>query len=150
MSGTITNSRTLTSERSTRYSAVVFSRFTHQGQIRNLDMPAAARGASCSTLAFLAQVIECCDFIDWNRHDGRRNGRPPCFCACRLGALPACLVTAARTFALGGDAWRRFLLPREVRDRRTSMVIGIGNVDAMVRVNRDLEEVGKAPVGAAQ
>ena len=70
--------------------------------------------------------------------------------ACRRGALPACLVTAARTFALGGDARGRFLLPREVRDRRTRMVIRIGNVDAMVRVNPNLEEVGKAPVGGAR
>ena len=61
------------------------------------------------------------------------------------------LVTAACTFALGGDARGRFLLPREVRDRSTRMVIRVGNVDEVVRrVNCDLEKVGKAPVGAAK
>jgi len=68
-----------------------------------------------------------------------------------LAPFPACLVTAACTFALGGDAWGRFLLPREVRDRSTRMIIRVGNVDEVVRrVNCDLEKVGKAPVGAAK
>ena len=53
--------------------------------------------------------------------------------ACRRGALPACLVTAARTFALRGNAWGRFLLPREVRDRSTRMIIRVGNVDEVRR-----------------
>jgi hypothetical protein len=55
------------------------------------------------------------------------------------------------TLALGDDASGCFLLPREVRDRCARMVIGVSDVDAMVRwVNRDLEKVGKAPVGAAK
>ncbi len=55
------------------------------------------------------------------------------------------------TLALGDDAPGCFLLPREVRDRCARMVISVGDVDAMVRwVNRDLEKVGKAPVGAAK
>jgi hypothetical protein len=59
-------------------------------------------------------------------------------------------VTAACTFALGGDARRRFLLPREVRDRSTRVVIRVGNVDEVRRrVDSDLEKVGKAAVGAA-
>jgi len=54
------------------------------------------------------------------------------------------------TLALGDDASGCFLLPREVRDRCARMVIGVSDVDAMVRwVNRDLEKVSKAAVGAA-
>ncbi len=64
--------------------------------------------------------------------------------------LPAILLGPC-TLALGDDASGCFLLPREVRDRSTRMVIRVGNVDAMVRwVNRDLEKVSKAPVGAAK
>jgi hypothetical protein len=69
----------------------------------------------------------------------------------RLGALPAFLVTAACTFTLGGDARRRLLLPREVGDRSTRVVIRVGDVDEVRRrVNCDLEKVCKAPVGAAK
>ena len=68
-----------------------------------------------------------------------------------LAPFPACLVTAACTFALGGDAWRRFLLPREVRDRSTRMIIRVGNVDEVRRrINCDLKKVGKTAVGAAK
>jgi len=60
-------------------------------------------------------------------------------------------LLVACTLALGDDASGCFLLPREVRDRSTRMVIRVGNVDAMARwVNRDLEKVSKAPVGAAK
>ena len=59
-------------------------------------------------------------------------------------------MTAACTFAVGGDAWGRFLLPREVRDRSTRMIIRVGNVDEVRRrVDSDLEKVRKAAVGAA-
>ncbi len=48
-------------------------------------------------------------------------------------------MSGARTFPLGGDARGCRLLPREVRDRRTRMVIRVGNVGEMIgRVNRDL------------
>ena len=50
-----------------------------------------------------------------------------------LAPFPACLVTTACTFALGGDAWGRFLLPREVRDRSARMIIRVGNVDEVRR-----------------
>src|SRR5882762_5526792 len=64
-------------------------------------------------------------------------------------ALPVFFVTSAWT--AGDDATGCFLLPGEVRDRRARMVIRVGNVDEMVgRVNRDLEKVGKAAVGAAK
>ncbi len=54
------------------------------------------------------------------------------------------------TLALGGDASGCFLLPGEVRDRCARMIISVRDVDAMVRwVNRDLEKVSKAAVGAA-
>src|SRR5207244_7979344 len=54
------------------------------------------------------------------------------------------------TLALGDDASGCFLLPREVRNRCARMVISVGNVNAMVHwVNRDLEKVSKAAVGAA-
>ena len=59
-------------------------------------------------------------------------------------------VGGGGTLAFGRDAAGCRLLPREVRNRRTGMVIRIGNVDEVVRVNANLEEVGKAPVGAAQ
>ena len=76
-------------------------------------------------------------------------GRPPP--RLQLGALPARLVTTACTFALGGDARGRLLMPREVRDRSTRMIIRVGNVDEVRRrVNGDLEKVGKTAVGAAK
>ena len=54
------------------------------------------------------------------------------------------------TLALGDDASGCFLLPGEVRDRCARMIISVRDVDAMVRwVNRDLEKVSKAAVGAA-
>src|SRR5712692_1840745 len=64
-------------------------------------------------------------------------------------ALTVCFVNC--TWARGDDAAGCLLLPREVRYRRTRMVIRVGNVDEMVRrVNRDLEKVCKAAVGAAK
>ena len=66
-------------------------------------------------------------------------------------AAAASFVGGPGTLALGGDARIGRLLPCEVRDRRTRMIVRIGNVDEMVRgVNRDLEKVGKTPVGTAQ
>src|ERR1700680_1586165 len=65
----------------------------------------------------------------------------------RFVALSVCFVTRTTT---AGDAASCLPLPREVRDSRTRMVIRVGNVDEVVRrVNRDLEKVGKAAVGAA-
>ena len=65
-------------------------------------------------------------------------------------AVTASFVGGPCTFAFGGDAGGCLLLPREVRDRRTRMIIRISNVDEMARVHRDLEKVGQAAVGAAQ
>src|SRR6202023_2239488 len=65
-------------------------------------------------------------------------------------AVTASLMGGACTLAVGGDARSRRLFPREVRDRRTGMIIRIGNVDEMVRVHPNLEEVGEAAVGTAQ
>ena len=60
------------------------------------------------------------------------------------------MLSGSCTLARGDDASSCFLLPGEVRDRCARMVISVGNVDAMVRwVNRDLEKVSKAAVGAA-
>ena len=53
------------------------------------------------------------------------------------------------TLALGDDASGGFLLPREVRDRGAHMIISVGNIHSIVRVNRDLEKVSKAAIGAA-
>jgi hypothetical protein len=53
------------------------------------------------------------------------------------------------TLAHSDDASGCFLLGREVRDRCAGMVIGIGNVDAMVRINGDLEKVSEAAIRAA-
>ena len=64
--------------------------------------------------------------------------------------VAASFVGGAGTLAFGRDAAGCRLLPREVRNRRTGMVICIGNVDEVVRVNPNLEEVGKAPVGGAR
>src|ERR1700716_3904145 len=62
-------------------------------------------------------------------------------------ALPIVFVTRTTP----GDTAGCFLLPREIRDSRTRMVIGEGNVDEMVcRVNRDLEKVSQAAVGASR
>src|SRR5258708_11757578 len=64
-------------------------------------------------------------------------------------ALPFCFVN--RTWTACDDASGCLLLPREVRDRLARMIVRVGNVDEMVRrVNRDLEKVGKAAVGAAK
>ena len=65
-------------------------------------------------------------------------------------AVTASFVGGPCTLAFGRDASGRRLLPREVRDRRTGMIVRIGNVDEMVGINRDLEKVGQAAVGAAQ
>ena len=54
------------------------------------------------------------------------------------------------TLALSDDASDCLLLAREVRDRCAGMVIGIGNVDAMVRINRDLEKVSETAIRAAR
>ena len=53
------------------------------------------------------------------------------------------------TLSLSDNAPGRFFLAREVRDRCTDMVISVGPIDAMVRINRDLEKVSKAAIGAA-
>ena len=75
----------------------------------------------------------------------------------RLAAVLAVLVAIAATFvrgsgalAFGRDAGGCRLLPREVRDGGTGMIVRKGNVDEMVRVNADLEEVGEAAVRGAR
>src|SRR5258706_99172 len=65
-------------------------------------------------------------------------------------AATASFVGGAGTLACNGDAPGRRLFPREVTDRRTRMVVRIGDVDEMLRVNPNLEEVGETAVGTAQ
>src|SRR5713101_1129321 len=62
-------------------------------------------------------------------------------------ALPVFFVTS--TWTAGDDARGCFPLPREICECRARIVIVVGHVDEMIRrVNRDLEKVTKAAVGA--
>src|SRR5437870_927993 len=65
-------------------------------------------------------------------------------------ALTAGFVGGACTFAAGGDTGSCCSLPGKVGDRRARMVIRIGNVNEMVRVNPNLEKVSETPVRATK
>jgi hypothetical protein len=61
----------------------------------------------------------------------------------------ACASLLASTLSLCDDSSGCLLLAREVGDRCARVIVSIGNVDTMVRVDRDLEEVCEAAIGAA-
>ncbi len=65
-------------------------------------------------------------------------------------ALTAGFVGGACAFAAGGDTGSCCPLPGKVGDRRARMVIRIGNVNEMVRVNPNLEKVSETPVRATK
>src|SRR5204862_7213355 len=65
-------------------------------------------------------------------------------------ALTAGFVGGACAFAAGGDTGSCCSLPGKVGDRRARMVIRIGNVNEMVRVNPNLEKVSETPVRATK
>src|SRR5438132_7556605 len=65
-------------------------------------------------------------------------------------ALTAGFVGGASAFAAGGDTGSCCPLPGKVGDRRARMVIRIGNVNEMVRVNPNLEKVSETPVRATK
>src|SRR5260370_14341689 len=62
-------------------------------------------------------------------------------------AATARFVGGAGTLAFNGDAPGRRLFPREVRDRRTGVIIRVGNVDHMIRVHPNQEGVRETPPG---
>src|SRR5437867_2815857 len=65
-------------------------------------------------------------------------------------ALTAGFVGGACTFAAGGDTGSCCPLPGKVGDRRTGMIVRVGNVNEMVRANPNLEKVSETPVRATK